>query len=90
MAATAAASSSIHRTLSAMAVPTENKNTLKYVSLITLTLQNAILGLSMKYANTRVSKEDRFFSSTGKHFAREFRNYFDFSLHHCNDGNIKY
>lgn len=49
-----------------MADPKENKNTLKYVSLITLTLQNAILGLSMRYAATRTSKEDRFFSSTGK------------------------
>lgn len=31
----------------------KNINTLKYVSLITLTLQNAILGLSMRYARTR-------------------------------------
>jgi len=27
-----------------------NANTLKYISLLTLTLQNAILGLSMRYA----------------------------------------
>lgn len=46
--------------------PKENKNTLKYVSLITLTLQNAILGLSMRYAATRTKKEDRFISSTGE------------------------
>lgn len=46
--------------------PTENQNTLKYVSLIILILQNAILGLSMRYAATRTSKEDQFFSSTGK------------------------
>nr|CAI5817153.1 unnamed protein product [Callosobruchus analis] len=35
---------------------------LKYVSLITLTLQNALLGLSMRYARTR--QGDMFFSST--------------------------
>ncbi|XP_047111039.1 UDP-galactose translocator [Schistocerca piceifrons] len=35
---------------------------LKHLSLITLTLQNAILGLSMRYARTRVG--DMFFSST--------------------------
>lgn len=45
---------------------TENKNTLKYVSLITLTLQNAVLGLSMRYGRTRHSKDELFFSSTGK------------------------
>lgn len=45
---------------------TANKNTLKYVSLITLTLQNAILGLSMRYGRTRVDKDDLFYSSTGK------------------------
>lgn len=45
---------------------TENKNTLKYVSLITLTLQNAILGLSMRYGRTRHDKNELFFSSTGK------------------------
>lgn len=42
---------------------TENINTLKYVSLITLTLQNAILGLSMRYARTRPG--EIFVSSTG-------------------------
>lgn len=36
--------------------------TLKYVSLITLTLQNAIVGLSMRYARTRSG--DMFISST--------------------------
>ncbi|XP_060525600.1 UDP-N-acetylglucosamine transporter isoform X3 [Cylas formicarius] len=40
----------------------DSNNTLKYVSLITLTLQNAILGLSMRYARTRDG--DMFFSST--------------------------
>lgn len=39
-----------------------NANTLKYVSLITLTLQNAILGLSMRYSRTR--SKDMFLSST--------------------------
>lgn len=48
--------------------PTENQSTLKYVSLIILTLQNAILGLSMRYAATRTAKEDQFFSSTGEKF----------------------
>ncbi|XP_055298104.1 UDP-N-acetylglucosamine transporter isoform X2 [Sitodiplosis mosellana] len=42
----------------------KNKNTLKYVSLITLTLQNAILTLSMRYARTRASKEDLFYNTT--------------------------
>lgn len=41
-----------------------NENTWRYVSLITLTLQNAILGLSMRYARTRPG--DLFLSSTGK------------------------
>lgn len=45
---------------------TANKDTLKYVSLITLTLQNAILGLSMRHGRTRGDKESLFFSSTGK------------------------
>ncbi|KAK5650708.1 hypothetical protein RI129_001737 [Pyrocoelia pectoralis] len=36
--------------------------TLKYVSLITLTIQNALLGLSMRYARTR--EGDMFLSST--------------------------
>lgn len=40
----------------------EVNSTLKYVSLLTLTLQNAILGLSMRYARTR--EGDMFFSST--------------------------
>ncbi|KAH8409145.1 hypothetical protein KR009_009107, partial [Drosophila setifemur] len=39
-----------------------NTNTLKYVSLLTLTLQNAILGLSMRYARTRPG--EIFLSST--------------------------
>lgn len=38
-------------------------NTLKYVSLVTLTVQNALLGLSMRYARTR--EGDMFLSSTG-------------------------
>ncbi|KAH8238457.1 hypothetical protein KR032_007244, partial [Drosophila birchii] len=41
---------------------TVNTNTLKYISLLTLTLQNAILGLSMRYARTRSG--DIFLSST--------------------------
>ncbi|XP_055373865.1 UDP-N-acetylglucosamine transporter [Condylostylus longicornis] len=40
----------------------KNANTLKYVSLVTLTLQNAVLGLSMRYARTRPG--DIFLSST--------------------------
>ncbi|KAG5897203.1 hypothetical protein JTB14_022556 [Gonioctena quinquepunctata] len=39
-----------------------NSNKLKYISLVTLTLQNAILGLSMRYARTR--EGDMFLSST--------------------------
>lgn len=41
-----------------------NGQTLKYVSLVTLTLQNALVGLSMRYARTRSG--DLFLSSTGK------------------------
>ena len=44
--------------------PKGNENTWRYVSLITLTLQNAILGLSMRYARTRPG--DLFLSSTGE------------------------
>lgn len=36
---------------------------MKYISLVTLTVQNAALGLSMRYARTRVG--DMFLSSTG-------------------------
>lgn len=39
-----------------------NNSNLKYLSLVTLTLQNAILGLSMRYARTRPG--DMFLSST--------------------------
>lgn len=39
--------------------------TLKYVSLVTLTLQNAMVGLSMRYSRTRAG--DMFLSSTGKY-----------------------
>ncbi|XP_048511112.1 UDP-galactose translocator isoform X1 [Athalia rosae] len=39
-----------------------NPQILKYVSLVTLTLQNAVLGLSMRYARTRAG--DMFLSST--------------------------
>ncbi|KAL2714213.1 UDP-galactose translocator [Vespula squamosa] len=39
-----------------------NGQTLKYVSLVTLTLQNALVGLSMRYARTRSG--DLFLSST--------------------------
>ncbi|KAG7204905.1 hypothetical protein KM043_005300 [Ampulex compressa] len=39
-----------------------NSQALKYVSLVTLTLQNAMLGLSMRYARTRPG--DMFLSST--------------------------
>ncbi|XP_037029947.1 UDP-N-acetylglucosamine transporter [Bradysia coprophila] len=39
-----------------------NQNSLKYISLITLTLQNAVLGLSMRYGRTRSG--DMFLSST--------------------------
>lgn len=41
-----------------------NTQFLKYVSLVTLTLQNAVLGLSMRYARTRSG--DMFLSSTGR------------------------
>lgn len=53
-------------TLSTRAV---NTNTLKYISLLTLTLQNAILGLSMRYARTRPG--DIFLSSTGEALLRQ-------------------
>ncbi|XP_058445190.1 UDP-N-acetylglucosamine transporter [Malaya genurostris] len=42
--------------------PKSNNSNLKYLSLVTLTLQNAILGLSMRYARTRSG--DMFLSST--------------------------
>lgn len=42
---------------------TESGQALKYISLITLTLQNALVGLSMRYARTRSG--DMFLSSTG-------------------------
>uniref|UniRef100_A0A182IZ71 UDP-N-acetylglucosamine transporter n=1 Tax=Anopheles atroparvus TaxID=41427 RepID=A0A182IZ71_ANOAO len=45
-----------------MKVSTSHSNNLKYLSLVTLTLQNAILGLSMRYARTRPG--DMFLSST--------------------------
>ena len=41
-----------------------NNNSLKYISLVILTLQNAVLALSMRYARTRSG--DMFLSSTGK------------------------
>ncbi|KAJ8934267.1 hypothetical protein NQ318_020918 [Aromia moschata] len=44
-----------------------NTNILKYVSLVTLTVQNALLGLSMRYARTRDG--DMFLSSTGTYLA---------------------
>lgn len=47
---------------------------LKYVSLITLTVQNALLGLSMRYSRTRIG--DMFFSSTGNTI-QLFKNYFN-------------
>ncbi|XP_046463413.1 UDP-N-acetylglucosamine transporter-like isoform X2 [Daphnia pulex] len=40
----------------------EQKKKMKYISLVTLTVQNAALGLSMRYARTRVG--DMFLSST--------------------------
>lgn len=46
--------------------PKGNKNTLKYVSLIILTLQNAALTLSMRHARTRVSEGDLFYNTTGE------------------------
>lgn len=42
----------------------ETSSTLKYVSLVILTVQNALLGLSMRYARTR--EGDMFLSSTGE------------------------
>uniref|UniRef100_A0A182W5N9 UDP-N-acetylglucosamine transporter n=1 Tax=Anopheles minimus TaxID=112268 RepID=A0A182W5N9_9DIPT len=45
-----------------MKVTAAHSNNLKYLSLVTLTLQNAILGLSMRYARTRPG--DMFLSST--------------------------
>ncbi|XP_043269315.1 transaldolase [Venturia canescens] len=42
--------------------PKQNVQSLKYVSLFTLTLQNALVGLSMRYARTRAG--DMFLSST--------------------------
>ncbi|XP_052900531.1 UDP-N-acetylglucosamine transporter [Anopheles moucheti] len=45
-----------------MKVTAAHSNNLKYLSLVTLTLQNAILGLSMRYGRTRPG--DLFLSST--------------------------
>lgn len=45
-----------------MKTNTENKEFLKYVSLVTLTAQNAMLGLSMRYARTRPG--ELFFDTT--------------------------
>lgn len=51
-----------------------NNNNLKFLSLLTLTVQNAVLGLSMRYARTRTGP--MFLSSSGKlflhHIIREF------------------
>ena len=41
----------------------DSHNKMKYISLVTLTVQNAALGLSMRYARTRPG--DMFLSSTG-------------------------
>lgn len=38
---------------------------MKYISLIGLTLQNAISALSMRHGRIRVEKKDLFYSSTG-------------------------
>lgn len=56
--------SDINRNISNICV-IETGQTLKYVSLITLTLQNAMVGLSMRYSRTRTG--DMFLSSTGKY-----------------------
>ena len=50
----------------------ENVQMLKYVSLVTLTLQNALVGLSMRYARTRPG--DMFLSSTGKYWVHSSNN----------------
>lgn len=44
-------------------IPGMKAENLKYVSLVTLTVQNALLGLSMRYSRTRTG--DMFYSSTG-------------------------
>lgn len=46
---------------------------LKLVSLVTLTVQNAVLGLSMRYAWTRPG--DKFLSSTGNRTVGVGQNY---------------
>lgn len=38
---------------------------MKYVSLIGLTLQNALSAITMRHGRTRVEKKDLFYSSTG-------------------------
>lgn len=48
-----------------------NAQTLKYVSLVTLTVQNALLGLSMRYARTR--QGDMFLSSTAVLMAEQVK-----------------
>lgn len=58
----------------------ENQNTLKYVSLITLTLQNAALALSMRHARSRRPAEELFISSTGRCLFSSTRVWFDWSL----------
>lgn len=44
----------------------QHASKMKYISLAVLTLHQAIVGLCMRYAAIRTSREDRFFSSTGK------------------------
>lgn len=51
-----------------------NGYSLKYISLLTLTVQNALLGLSMRYARTRDG--DMFLSSTGNYFHKFHTYYF--------------
>ncbi|KAF5298587.1 hypothetical protein FQR65_LT09682 [Abscondita terminalis] len=48
-----------------------SNQTLKYVSLVTLTVQNALLGLSMRYARTR--QGDMFLSSTAVLMAEQVK-----------------
>lgn len=41
---------------------------MKYVSLIALTLQNALSAIAVRHGRTRVEKKDLFYSSTGKFY----------------------
>lgn len=64
-----------------------NPQVLKYISLVTLTLQNAVLGLSMRYARTRSG--DMFLSSTAVVMAEVVKLATCLVLVYVEEGNLK-